>query len=97
MGGGERVHAWRPAVPGVGEVLHARFTQHAYPAHTHDLWTVLLVDTGGVSYDLDRRPQEAPAGSLTLLPPHVPTPALPPATSPDATATDPATVSQETC
>jgi len=29
-----------------------------------------------------------------LLPPHVPTPALPPATLPDAA---PATVSQETC
>ena len=33
-----------------------------------------------------------------LLPPHVPTPALlPPATLPDAAATAPATVSQETC
>ena len=68
----ERVRAWRPDVPGVGEVLHAHFTEHAYPAHTHDLWTVLLVDTGGVSYELERRPLDAPAGSVTLLPPHVP-------------------------
>lgn len=68
----ERVSAWRPRVPGVGEVLHAHFVDHAYPAHTHDLWTVLLVDTGGVSYDLEHRSHEAPAGSLTLLPPHVP-------------------------
>lgn len=68
----ERVRAWRPGVPGVGEVLHAHFTEHAYPAHTHDLWTVLLVDTGGVAYDLERRSHGAPAGSLTLLPPHVP-------------------------
>lgn len=68
----EHVRAWRPAVPGVGEVLHAHFTEHAYPAHTHDLWTVLLVDTGGVSYDLERRGHDAPPGSLTLLPPHVP-------------------------
>jgi AraC-like DNA-binding protein len=68
----ERVRAWRPDVPGVGEVLHAHFTEHAYPAHTHDLWTVLLVDTGGVSYDLERRPLDAPAESVTLLPPHVP-------------------------
>lgn len=68
----ERVRSWRPDVPGVGEVLHAHFTQHAYPAHTHDLWTVLLVDTGGVSYELERRPLGAPAGSVTLLPPHVP-------------------------
>ena len=49
----EEVRAWRPGVPGVGEVLHAHFTDHAYPAHVHDLWTVLLVDTGGVDYLLD--------------------------------------------
>ena len=72
MAGGEHVRAWRPDVPGVGEVLHAHFTEHAYPAHTHDSWTVLLVDTGGVAYDLERRSHDAPAGSLTLLPPHVP-------------------------
>lgn len=72
MASGEHVSAWRPQVPGVGEVLHAHFVDHAYPAHTHDLWTVLLVDTGGVSYDLERRSHAAPAGSLTLLPPHVP-------------------------
>ncbi len=66
------MHAWRPGVPGVGEVLHAHFTEHAYPAHTHDLWTVLLVDTGGVSYDLEHRSHGASPRSLTLLPPHVP-------------------------
>ncbi len=32
-----------------------------------------------------------------LLPPHVPTPALPPATAPDAAVAATATVSQETC
>lgn len=68
----EHVRAWRPDVPGVGEVLHAHFTEHAYPAHTHQTWTVLLVDTGGVSYDLERRPHAAEPGSLTLLPPFVP-------------------------
>ena len=72
MTAGEHVRAWRPAVPGVGEVLHAHFTEHAYPAHTHAYWTVLLVDTGGVSYELERTPHEAPPRSLTLLPPHVP-------------------------
>ena len=69
---GEHVRAWRPAVPGVGEVLHAHFTEHAYPAHTHEHWTLLLVDTGGVEYALERRPHDAVPGSLTLLPPHVP-------------------------
>lgn len=68
----EHVRAWRPAVPGVGEVLHAHFTEHAYPSHTHAYWTVLLVDTGGVSYDLERTRHDAPPRSLTLLPPHVP-------------------------
>ena len=68
----EHVRVWRPDVPGVGEVLHAHFTEHAYPAHTHALWTVLLVDTGGVSYALDRRPHDAGPRSLTLLPPDVP-------------------------
>lgn len=41
-------------------------------AHTHAHWTVLLVDTGGVSYELEHRAQEAAPRSLTLLPPHVP-------------------------
>jgi AraC-like DNA-binding protein len=72
MTAGEHVRAWRPAVPGVGEVLHAHFTEHAYPAHTHEHWTVLLVDTGGVAYELERHARGAPARSLTLLPPHVP-------------------------
>ena len=40
------VQAWRPDVPGVSEVLHAYFPDHAYPLHTHDTWTLLLVDAG---------------------------------------------------
>jgi len=70
--GGERVRSWRPGVPGVAEVLHARFTEHAYPLHTHDTWTVLLVDEGTVAYDLDRRPRTTAPSLVTLLPPHVP-------------------------
>lgn len=72
MSTGERVRAWRPDVPGVDEVLHAHFTEHAYPAHTHDHWTLLLVDTGGVEYDLEHHHHQAAPGSLTVLPPHVP-------------------------
>ncbi|WP_454048713.1 AraC family transcriptional regulator [Cellulomonas sp. Marseille-Q8402] len=68
----EQVRAWRPDVPSVREVLHATFEQHAYPAHTHDAWTVLLIDDGAVAYELDRAPHEAVPASLTLLPPHVP-------------------------
>jgi AraC-like DNA-binding protein len=66
------VSAWRPPVPGIAEVFHARFTDHAYPAHTHDAWTLLLVDAGAVRYELDRREHRAVRGLVTLLPPHVP-------------------------
>ena len=37
------ITAWHPAVPGIVEVFHARFVDHAYPLHTHDTWTVLIV------------------------------------------------------
>lgn len=66
------IAAWRPRVPGVTEVLHAHFTTHAYPLHTHQAWTVLILDEGAVSYELDRHPHHALRGQVTLLPPHVP-------------------------
>ncbi|MBO0811801.1 MAG: AraC family transcriptional regulator [Microlunatus sp.] len=65
------VRAWRPAVPGVSEVFHAHFTDHAYPAHTHQDWTVLIVDAGAVRYELDRREHGALSSMITLLPPQV--------------------------
>jgi len=67
----ERVRAWRPAVPGVSEVLHAHFTDHAYPAHVHAEWTVLLVDAGAVDYTLDGDRRQAVARRVTVLPPYV--------------------------
>ncbi|WP_369137926.1 AraC family transcriptional regulator [Modestobacter versicolor] len=66
------VLAWRPAVPGLTEVLHASFTDHVYPPHTHDAWTLLLVDDGAVRYDLDRHAHGATRSLVTLLPPGVP-------------------------
>lgn len=66
------VRAWRPDVPGVVEVLHAHFVDHAYPMHVHDVWTLLIVDDGAVRYDLDRREHGTPSDTVTLLPPHVP-------------------------
>jgi len=66
------VSAWRPRVPGVVEVFHARFTEYAYPMHVHDAWTLLIVDDGAVRYDLDRHEHGTPLGTVTLLPPHVP-------------------------
>ncbi|MGW4894803.1 AraC family transcriptional regulator [Kitasatospora sp. NPDC004240] len=68
----QEVSAWRPAVPGVVEVLHARFTEHAYPMHVHDAWTVLIVDDGAVRYDLDRHERGTPNDTVSLLPPQVP-------------------------
>ncbi|MEV7181630.1 AraC family transcriptional regulator [Kitasatospora sp. NPDC093679] len=68
----QEVAAWRPAVPGVVEVLHAHFTDHAYPMHVHDAWTVLIVDDGAVRYDLDRHERGTPDDTVSLLPPQVP-------------------------
>jgi AraC-like DNA-binding protein len=59
-------------VPGVVEVLHARFVEHAYPMHTHDAWTLLIVDSGVIRYDLDRNEHGAHGAAVTLLPPHIP-------------------------
>ena len=65
------LHAWHPSVPGVREVLHARMTDHAYPAHAHADWALMLVDEGAVVYELGGRRRIADATSATLLPPGV--------------------------
>jgi AraC-like DNA-binding protein len=67
----ELVRAWRPPVPGVREVFHARFVDHAYPPHTHDAWTILLVDTGAVRYSLDGHEHGVAPSTVSVLPPHV--------------------------
>jgi AraC-like DNA-binding protein len=67
-----RVRAWRPAIPGVAEVFHARMTSHVYPMHTHESWTLLIVDDGMVRYDLHRHEHGALDRVVTLLPPQVP-------------------------
>jgi AraC-like DNA-binding protein len=72
MSSGAVVRAWRPGLPGVVEVLHAYFPSHAYPTHTHDAWTVLIVDEGAVRYDLDHREHGLAQAQVSLLPPHVP-------------------------
>jgi AraC-like DNA-binding protein len=58
-------------VPGIHEVFHARFVDHAYPAHTHDAWTVFTVDEGSIAYDLERRHRGVERSKVTLLPPTV--------------------------
>jgi AraC-like DNA-binding protein len=69
---GTRIRAWRPDLPGVVEVLHARMTSHVYPMHTHEAWTLLIVDDGMVRYDLHRHEHGALSQVVTLLPPRVP-------------------------
>ncbi|WP_405677239.1 AraC family transcriptional regulator [Streptomyces sp. NBC_01511] len=66
------VRAWKPPVPGIAEVFHARFTDHAYPAHTHDTWDLMILDHGSVDFALDRRRHEATGtAGVILLPPGV--------------------------
>lgn len=72
MAADEVVQAWRPAVPGVTEVFHAHFVDHRYPLHTHDAWTLLIVDDGAIQFDLDLRHHDVARPSVTVLPPHVP-------------------------
>jgi AraC-like DNA-binding protein len=67
----EWVRAWKPTVPGIHEVFHARFVDHAYPPHTHDTWTVFVVDEGAIRYDLETRHRGAAGARVTILPPHV--------------------------
>ena len=66
----ESVNAWKPAVAGIREVLHARFIQHAYPPHTHDTWTLFIVDQGAITYGLDRHTRDAAGSMVSVLPPH---------------------------
>jgi AraC-like DNA-binding protein len=72
MADGSRILAWRPRVPGIAEVFHAHMTDHVYPMHAHDSWTLLIVDDGAVRYDLHRHEHGALDQVVTLLPPHVP-------------------------
>ncbi len=58
-------------MPGIREVFHAHFVDHAYPAHTHDAWTVFVVDEGAIRYDLEARHRGAAGARVTILPPHV--------------------------
>ncbi len=65
------MRAWHPEVPGIDEVFHARFVDHAYPPHTHSTWTLLVVDDGAVRYELDHSEHGAMRSAVTLLPPGV--------------------------
>ena len=65
------IRAWKPPLRGVREVFHAEFGRHAYPPHTHDVWTVFIVDEGAIRYTLDGRAHGAGQMRVGVLPPHV--------------------------
>lgn len=67
----EHIRAWKPPVEGIREVFHAAFADHAYPPHTHDTWTLFVVDAGAVRYDLGRKDHGALPAMVTILPPGV--------------------------
>lgn len=67
-----RIRAWRPPIAGIAEVFHAHMVDFRYPLHTHGTWAVLIVDDGGIRYDLDTRQHGAHGTrSVTVLPPGV--------------------------
>jgi AraC-like DNA-binding protein len=66
-----RIRAWNPGIHGIREVFHARFAEHAYPKHTHDVWTLFIVDDGAIRYDLESRAGGADTPMVSILPPHV--------------------------
>ena len=65
------MRAWKPEIAGVAEVFHADFLEHVYPPHTHDTWTLFVVDAGAIRFDLDRHRRDAGRSTVGLLPPHV--------------------------
>jgi AraC-like DNA-binding protein len=72
MAGETVITAWNPGIPGISEVFHAHFRRHAYPVHTHTVWTLLILDDGVLQYDLDRHEHGTLRSQVVLLPPHVP-------------------------
>lgn len=66
-----RINAWRPDIEGVSEVFHAQIVDYGYPPHCHDTWTLLIVDSGAISYDLDNRQCGAVGQTVAILPPGV--------------------------
>ncbi len=52
-------------------MFHAHITDWGYPAHSHDTWTVLIVDEGAIDYSLDTRRCAAVASTVAVLPPGV--------------------------
>ena len=50
-------------------LFHAHIVDWSYPAHSHDTWTILIVDHGAIDYSLDSRRCAAVETTVAILPP----------------------------
>jgi AraC-like DNA-binding protein len=76
----ETSHAW--TVPELGglEVMHARFVRHEFAKHSHETFTVVLIDAGASKYWYRGAQHIVSAGMVSLLNPdevHTGTPVTP--------------------
>ena len=54
------------------EALHATFVRHRYALHTHETFTIALVERGAACFDLAGQRHVAPAGRTFVIPPDTP-------------------------
>lgn len=52
-------------------MFHRRFPDQCSPKHTHDVWTLFIVDDGAIRYDLEWRAGGAETLMVSILPRHV--------------------------
>lgn len=66
------VRFWRdPALPGV-EARRSSYTRQAFRTHTHETYSVGLVEIGSTRFTLDGQPHAAKAGQLVVIHPGAP-------------------------
>jgi len=68
----ERARWMRPPHRSGLEALHATFVRHRYALHTHETFTIALVERGAACFDLAGQRHVAPAGRTFVIPPDTP-------------------------
>jgi AraC-type DNA-binding domain-containing proteins len=64
-----QVRFWRdPDLPGV-EIRFSRYTEEAFCRHTHDAWSVGLIESGRTTFFLEGEHHDAAAGQIALIAP----------------------------
>jgi AraC-like DNA-binding protein len=64
-----QVRFWRdPDLPGV-EIRFSRYTEEAFCRHTHDAWSVGLIESGRTTFFLEGAHHDAAAGQIALIAP----------------------------